>query len=104
DHRCVAAVRELEPALTGVVLIAETATVSPAALAHAAGAAVYAPGWEFVDAALVREAHAHGVRVVPWTGNDEAVWRRLLDWGVDGLTTDFPDRLAAELLARGVRC
>jgi hypothetical protein len=27
---------------------------------------------------------------------------RLLDWGVDGLTTDYPDRLAALLDARGI--
>jgi glycerophosphoryl diester phosphodiesterase len=27
---------------------------------------------------------------------------RLLDWGVNGLTTDYPDHLAALLDARGV--
>jgi len=26
----------------------------------------------------------------------------LLDWGVDGITTDFPDRLAALLRQRGI--
>ena len=37
-------------------------------------------------------------------GNKQALSdaRKLLDWGVDGLTTDFPDRLASLLRSRGV--
>ncbi len=103
DHRAVRAVRRLEPGLTGAVLIEGTAPCAPADLARQADAAVYCPGFAFLDAALVRQAHAAGVRVIPWTVNRLEEWRRLLDWGVDGLTTDFPDQLAAFLESRGVR-
>jgi glycerophosphoryl diester phosphodiesterase len=71
-------------------------------LARAAGAELYCPSYLFLDEDLVRRAHAGGVRVVPWTVNDPPAWQRLLDWGVDGMTTDFPDRLAAFLRDRGV--
>jgi len=67
-----------------------------------AGARVYCPDVDFLDELQVRQVHELGVRVVPWTVNDPEDWRRLLDWGVDGITTDFPDRLAALLRARGV--
>jgi glycerophosphoryl diester phosphodiesterase len=40
--------------------------------------------------------------VLPWTVNDPDDWKRLLDWGVDGITTDYPDRLAEWLHAWGV--
>ena len=50
----------------------------------------------------MRACHAAGVRVLPWTVNDEADWLRLLDWGVDGITTDYPDRLAKLLRRRGI--
>jgi glycerophosphoryl diester phosphodiesterase len=40
--------------------------------------------------------------VLPWTVNSEADWKRLLDWGVDGITTDCPDRLAELLRKRGI--
>lgn len=103
DHRCVRAVRQLEPRLTTAVLIAETAPVAPAQLAQEAGAAVYCPDVEFLDEAQVRQAHAAGVRVVPWTVNEPEDWRRLLAWGVDGITTDYPDRLAVLLQERGIR-
>ena len=45
----------------------------------------------------LNEAHAAGLRVLPWTANEADEWRRLLAWGVDGITTDYPDRLAAFL-------
>jgi glycerophosphoryl diester phosphodiesterase len=102
DHRAVRAARRLEPGLTGAVLIAETAPVAPARLAREADAQVYCPDFRFLDAAQVRQAHAEGVRVVSWTVNEPAEWTQLLDWGVDGITTDFPDRLAVLLGQRGV--
>ena len=38
-----------------------------------------------------------GVRLVPWTVNDLVDMRRLRDLKVDGITTDFPDRLLSLL-------
>jgi glycerophosphoryl diester phosphodiesterase len=103
DHRAVRAIRQLEPGLTTAVLIAGTAPVAPAELAERAGATVYGPEYTFLDPAQVRQCHAAGVRVVPWTVNDPAAWECLLAWGVDGLTTDFPDRLAKLLEALDTR-
>jgi len=102
DHRSVRAVRQLEPRLTTAVLIAETAPVAPAELARQADAQIYCPAFRFLDLAQVRELQAEGIRVVPWTVNAPADWQRLLDWGVDGITTDYPDRLAAFLGERGI--
>ena len=46
-----------------------------------------------VTPGFVRAAHAHNVEVHPWTVNERADMQRLLDWGVDGLITDYPDRM-----------
>jgi glycerophosphoryl diester phosphodiesterase len=48
------------------------------------------------------EAHALGGRVLPWTVNDPADMRRLIALGVDGLITDYPDRLRAVMAERGL--
>jgi glycerophosphoryl diester phosphodiesterase len=48
---------------------------------------------------FVEAAHGRGLRVHAWTVNDEADMRRLIDIGVDGVMTDYPDRLL-KLLGR----
>jgi glycerophosphoryl diester phosphodiesterase len=102
DHRCVRLLRQMEPGLTGAVLIAETAPVAPAELVEKADAQVYCPGYLFLDEAIVRQVREAGARVLPWTVNEPQHWQRLLDWGVDGITTDVPDRLARYLEERGI--
>jgi glycerophosphoryl diester phosphodiesterase len=101
DHRSVRALRALEPRLPGAVLVAATAPMGPARLAQEADAQVYCPAVEFLDRGQVRQLHDAGIRVVPWTVNEPEDWKRLLDWDIDGITTDFPDRLADLLRQRG---
>jgi glycerophosphoryl diester phosphodiesterase len=52
---------------------------------------------------LVRDFHRRGVLVHVWTVNEIDDMERLLDWGVDGLVTDRPDRLAEVLHKRVAR-
>jgi glycerophosphoryl diester phosphodiesterase len=102
DHRCVRAIRQVEPRLTTAILIAETAPVAPAQVARQANAQIYCPDYRFLDRTQVRHLHAEGIRVLPWTANKPSHWQPLLDWGVDGMTTDYPDRLAAYLRERAI--
>lgn len=46
-----------------------------------------------VTPAFIRAAHAVSIEVHVWTVNEVADMQRLMRWGVDGLITDFPDRL-----------
>jgi glycerophosphoryl diester phosphodiesterase len=47
----------------------------------------------YVTADMVDRAHEAGMQVVPWTVNDKPTMRALIATGVDGLITDYPDRL-----------
>ncbi len=62
----------------------------------AEGGPTWGPDHTDLTEASLAEAHALGLRVVPWTVNRPEDMRRLIRWGVDGLITDRPD------LARGV--
>jgi len=57
----------------------------------------YSGNIHVVDQRFIRGAHARGVQVHIWTVNKTDDMERLIDWGVDGLITDYPDRLMALL-------
>jgi glycerophosphoryl diester phosphodiesterase len=52
-------------------------------------------GQPIVTEALIEFAHAREIQVHVWTINDPAEMHRLLDFGADGIITDYPGRLAA---------
>ncbi len=54
---------------------------------------IYSPAFKLVDAELVKEAHAAKVAVLPWTVNKEEDMKWMVELGVDGMISDYPDRL-----------
>jgi glycerophosphoryl diester phosphodiesterase len=67
----------------------------------AAGGHTWSAFWQDLDASQVKEAQDLGLKVLAWTVNDTARMARLIDMGVDGLVTDRPDLLRAEMQRRG---
>jgi glycerophosphoryl diester phosphodiesterase len=57
----------------------------------------------FTTRKLVRRAHRNGLKVVPWTVDDAPTMRRLIEADVDGIITDYPNRLRAVMARRGLR-
>jgi glycerophosphoryl diester phosphodiesterase len=57
----------------------------------AAGGTTWAPAWRDLTRELLAEAHALGLRVIPWTVNEAADIARMIDWAADGICTDRPD-------------
>lgn len=58
------------------------------------GAAAIHPHWSVVSRDVVAQAHRAGVLLFSWTVNEVALIRRLAGFGVDGIISDFPERLA----------
>lgn len=59
----------------------------------------YAP---FTTRQMVEQSHALGLKVIPWTVNDASTMTNLINIGVDGIITDYPDRLREVLLTNGM--
>jgi len=67
------------------------------------GSTVADPSYRpYVTPAMVRSAHQLGMKVIPWTVDDEATMRVMVGDGVDGLITNYPDRLRRVLQGQGL--
>jgi glycerophosphoryl diester phosphodiesterase len=70
---------------------------------HAAGGRLWSPDFRTLTPARVAAACALGLKLIPWTVNDAADIERVLALGVDGIISDYPDRVRRALDARGIR-
>ena len=68
----------------------------------AAGGRIWSVHWADLDAAKLREAKALGLTVLTWTVNEPVQMARLLEMGVDGIISDRPDLVRAEMQKRGM--
>jgi glycerophosphoryl diester phosphodiesterase len=64
-------------------------------LVAAAGCQVWSPDFRDLTAQSIAQSKELGLKVIPWTINERADMDRLIGLGVDGLITDYPDRLRA---------
>lgn len=71
-------------------------------MVKAAGGDVWSPNFNDLSPALLREAQGLGLKVIPWTVNEPADIARILELPVDGLISDFPDRVRTEMARRNM--
>ncbi|WP_233259077.1 glycerophosphodiester phosphodiesterase [Rubrivivax albus] len=71
-------------------------------MVHAAGGRIWSSYFGDLDAAQVQAAKALGLTVLAWTVNAPADIARIMDLGVDGIISDRPDLVRAEMAGRGL--
>jgi glycerophosphoryl diester phosphodiesterase len=62
---------------------------------HEAGARLWSPDFRDLDAAKVAQARKLGLRIVAWTVNEPDEIRGVLALKLDGIISDYPDRVRA---------
>lgn len=98
DWRAVKVVEREAPEIATAYLT--EARHSDVAKVRAAGAKIWSPDYRALSKSALDEAHAGGMRVVVWTVNEPGDIARLIGWGVDGVISDYPDRVIAETRKR----
>ncbi len=71
-------------------------------MVKAAGGRIWSSFHGDLDAAKVKEAQGLGLTVLAWTVNDPARIAQVMDLGVDGIVSDRPDLVRAEMQRRGL--
>ena len=55
---------------------------------------IYSPYYQLVTDTLVEQVHQVGMDLIPWTVNETSDMQRLQQLGVDGIITDYPNRIS----------
>ncbi|MFT6867992.1 MAG: glycerophosphoryl diester phosphodiesterase [Cyclobacteriaceae bacterium] len=92
DFRILQYFHKTYPEVTLAVLIENDLTISRNLDSLGFVPQIYSCDFVLLSRANVNELHALGMKVIPWTVNEIADMNRLIDWNVDGLITDYPDR------------
>ena len=54
--------------------------------------AIYSPDFSLLNPKEIEFLHQKGILVIPWTLNEEEDIKKALDWKVDGIITDYPNK------------
>jgi len=101
DFRTLAEAKRRDPDLILAALV-EGPFKDLVKIAQETGVQFISPNFNLVDAKVVQNLHAMDVKIVPWTANEESVWKKLIAAKVDGIITDDPEKLL-HFLNRGAK-
>lgn len=99
DWRALKVVEREAPEISTAYLTSGQSS-DPAAVRDA-GARIWSPDWRDLNGQKIEAARAAGLRIIAWTVNEPAEIARVLDLKVDGIISDYPDRVRTELKRRG---
>ena len=54
---------------------------------------IYSPYFLLLNKEVINMFHAQGIKVIPWTVNEVGDMQRMIEMGVDGIITDYPNRI-----------
>ena len=92
NHLQIAQARALNPNIRTCALFVGI-PVSLAEIASDAGAWAINPNVHHMNRALIDDARARNLKIITWTANDPRHIAYAQSMGVDGIISDFPDRL-----------
>ena len=92
DHRTLIAAHKLQPKVTRAALF-EKRPKDILKATQEAKSSIFSPYHKWLTKKDVQLLQKNGIKVIPWTANDETVWKKLIHLQVDGIITDDPGAL-----------
>ncbi len=102
DHHVVRRLHKSDGQLRLALLI-DSVERDPVRFALAAQVPMVALRWRLLNRSLVEEATSRGLKILVWTVNRERHIRQMISLGVDGIITNYPERVLACRAKLGAR-
>lgn len=91
DLRTLEVVHRMQLALCTALLVKNESELGQNLQRLSFQATIYSPAYQLVTPALVQAYHQQHMQVIAWTVNSAAAVEQLVQQGVDGIITDYPD-------------
>lgn len=97
DVRTIQLVHKQYPQLKTAFLVENTSAKKLKTQLNALGfiPTIFSPAYQFVDQKLVNSCRRKGMHVIVWTVNTLPEMQKMLDLGVDGIISDYPNLFSA---------
>ncbi|MDN5215781.1 glycerophosphodiester phosphodiesterase [Fulvivirgaceae bacterium BMA12] len=92
DHRVLQYLHEKDAKVTLAFLVGNKLNYKSQLKKLGFTPAIYSPYYKLLDAETVSKLQKKGMKVIPWTVNDLVEMKLMIEWGVDGIITDYPNR------------
>ena len=97
DFRTLAVVQREAPEITTSYLTSGKKGAAVPRMVHEAKGRIWSPNFQDLDEHTLAVARELGIKVIPWTVNEPADIARVLGMKVDGMISDYPDRVREAL-------
>jgi glycerophosphoryl diester phosphodiesterase len=97
DFRTLAVVQREAPEIRTAYLTSGQRGDDVVKRVHALQGTIWSPNYQDLDPVALAAARGFGLKVIPWTVNEPADIARVLAMNVDGLISDYPDRVRQAL-------
>ena len=86
-------IKKQSPQMPVALLVDENETISSKLAKLSYQPEIISPYFKLLTFNTIKDYKAQGYRIIPWTVNEKQDMFKMLNWGVDGIITDYPDRL-----------
>jgi glycerophosphoryl diester phosphodiesterase len=97
DARALEAIHRLDPNQTTALLVENQLGLRENLKRMTFRPTIYSPHYLLIAQTTVDSCHQQNIKMIPWTVNDTAAMRQLILMNVDGIITDYPDRILRHL-------
>jgi glycerophosphoryl diester phosphodiesterase len=93
DPRTLQVMHRIDPTITTALLVENLKGLDKNLKELGFNPSIYSPNYMLVNKKLIKKCHELKIKILPWTVNDEKKMAELIADCVDGLISDYPDRL-----------
>ncbi len=98
DVRCLDEVYKLDKEITTSYLVENTDGLEKNLQRISYQANIYSPDFKLLNKEVIATCHQKGIKVIPWTVNTLEDMKAMIEIGVDGIITDYPNLIEKAVL------